>query len=464
MTYEQAAKLLEENGQSHLLRFWNQLDAFTRKSLLEQIGTLDFTSIGRMQAMLKEKGAAVAGEVKPARVVELDEATRSRLTERGAAELRAGRVGVLLVAGGQGSRLGFEGPKGAFPIGPVSNALLFYFHVRKILALGRRFGVSIPLYIMVSDANHATTRECFEQNGWFGMKPADVIFFEQGMWPALDANGKIILDAKGHVFMSPDGHGGTLAALDRSGALADMGRRGLSTIYYFQVDNPLVEVADPVFLGVHLERGADISLKVCAKRDPDEGLGVVVERNGRCEMVEYTELTQEQKHQRTAEGDLYFKYGSVAIHVFATDFLRREAARAMPLHVANKKIPMCGDDGVTVTPKTPNGYKFEKFIFDVLPDAGTVVNLAFERREEFSPVKNAEGADSPATCKRDLAAKWARWLAAVGVAVPDDANGFPLVPIEIDPCFALDAADLQARLKKRPDVTQPILLKADTGG
>ena len=462
MTYEEAQALLKKHNQSHLLRFWAKLDKAAQAALLKQVAELDFASIGRMQAMLKVKDAPVAvGEIRPAQVVELDAAARKRAVARGEEELRSGRVGVVLVAGGQGSRLGFEGPKGAYPIGPVTNALLFHFHVRKVLALSRRHCVSIPLYIMVSNANHAATRACFEEQKWFGMKPADVFFFEQGMWPALDADGRIILDAPGHVFQSPDGHGGTLSALVASGALADMEKRGLKTIFYFQVDNPMVEVADPAFLGVHLNEQSDISVKVCAKRNPQEGLGVVVERCGRCAMVEYTELTDEQKNQRTTTGDLYFKYGSVAIHVFSVPFLKQEARAALPLHVAHKKVPVCGGDGKTVTPTKPNGYKFEKFIFDVLPDAKKVVNLAFDRREEFSPVKNATGDDSPAMTKRDLSAKGARWLKAVGVAVPDDDAGFPQVPVEIDPCFALDPADLVVRLRKRPDVTQPVLLQAE---
>ncbi|MFZ4398339.1 MAG: UTP--glucose-1-phosphate uridylyltransferase [Kiritimatiellia bacterium] len=459
MTYEEARALLAKHNQSHLLRFWDQLDKEARAALLKQVAALDFASIGRMQAMLRSKSAAsAAGKIRPAQVVELDAAARARAVARGEEELRSGRVGAVLVAGGQGSRLGFEGPKGAFPIGPVTHAILFHFHVRKVLALGRRHGVTVPLYIMVSDANQAATRACFEAHDWFGMKAADVHFFEQGMWPALDAHGKIILDAAGHIFQSPDGHGGTLSALAASGALADMEQRRLQTIFYFQVDNPMVEVCDPAFLGVHLLEKADISLKVCAKRDAQEGLGVVVEQDGRCAMVEYSELTNEQKHQRGANGELYFKYGSVAIHVFALPFLKQEARAALPLHVAHKKVPVCGDDGQSVTPAKPNGYKFEKFIFDVLPDAKKVINLAFDRREEFSPVKNATGDDSPDTTRRDLSAKWARWLKAVGVAVPEDEAGYPLAPVEIDPCFAIDPADLVVRLRKRPDVTQAILL------
>ncbi len=461
--YAIALERLTAHGQAHVLQFWQQLNERQQQALLGQVAQLDFASLARMQAMLAARSApAEAGELVPAPVVELDVAARATAVDRGLSELRAGRVGVVLVAGGQGSRLGFEGPKGAFPIGPVSEAPLFFFHARKVLALSRAHGVRLPLYIMTSEANDAATRACFDAHGWFGLDPADVFFFTQGMWPALDPDGRILLEAPDRIFLSPDGHGGTLSALAASGALADMERRGLATIFYFQVDNPLVEVADPAFLGVHLVRGADISLKVCAKRDPQEGLGVVVVRDGRCAMVEYTELTNAQKQQRTASGELHFKYGSVAIHLLSLPFLRQEALRPMPLHLARKKITCCGPDGRTVTPDAPNGYKFEKFIFDVLPDARTVVNLAFDRREEFAPVKNATGADSPATCRRDLSAKWGRWLQAAGVAVPLDAEGYPAVAIEIDPVYANSAEELRRRAPVATEPGRPICLAGGT--
>jgi UDP-N-acetylglucosamine/UDP-N-acetylgalactosamine diphosphorylase len=437
MDFDTARDVLERNGQAHVLRFWNELDETRRAALLAQIEALDFEALARMRSMLAEGGSASAGgDFPPAPVVELDAAARAAAVERGEAELRAGKVGVVLVAGGQGSRLGFDGPKGAYPIGPVSGMPLFYFHARKILALVRRYGKPVPWYIMTSHANHDATLACFEEFAWVGLDPEDVFLFRQGMWPALDDDGRILLADKGTLFLSPDGHGGTLAALRSSGALADMRERGISTVFYFQVDNPMIEMCDPAFLGAHLAKGAEMSVKVCAKRNAEEGLGVVVERDGACAIVEYSELTPEQMARTTASGELYYKYGSVALHVFSLDFLLREADRPMPIHLAHKKIACCDPDGVVVAPDAPNGWKFEKFIFDLLPAAANVLNLAFDRREEFSPVKNAEGADSPATCRRDLVAKWARWLDAAGIDVPRDAGGAPAFPIEIDPCFA----------------------------
>ena len=453
--------LLEKEGQAHVLRFWDRLADDERKSLEAQVDALDFAALARMRQMLAARGAsgaAEAAEPEPAPVETLaDGPELGVVRERGESELRAGRVAVVLVAGGQGSRLGFDGPKGAFPVGPVTNRPLFFFHARKILALSRRYGAPVPFYVMTSEANDAATRAFFAENGFFGLPEGDVFFFRQGMWPALDPEGRIILDAPGHIFMSPDGHGGILAALKSSGALADMARRGITTAFYFQVDNPLVEIADPAFIGLHLLRGADISIKVCAKRDPQEGLGMVVVRDGRFAMVEYSELTEKQKNRRRADGDLYYKFGSVAIHVFDVGFLAREAEAPLPLHIAHKKIPVCGPDGRVVKPDAPNGYKFEKFVFDVIPDARVVVNLAFDRADEFSPVKNASGDDSPDTCRRDLQAKWARWFEACGVKVPRLAGGAPAVAIEIDPATADGPEALRAYLAGHAvDVTSTV--------
>ncbi len=466
MTVEETRITLEKEGQAHLLRFWDRLDATEQQELLQQIAGLDFKQIRRMRELLRDASSNAPKPTEsplPAEVATLRGAERLKATACGEEALRQGRVGVLLVAGGQGSRLGFDGPKGAFPIGPISNEVLFYFHARKVLALSRAMETRIPLYIMTSQGNDRATRDCFEEHEWFGLAPENVIFFRQGMWPALDPAGRIMLADPAHLFMSPDGHGGTLSALVKSGALKDMQRRGLTTLFYFQVDNPLVEVADPAFVGLHLIRGADLSLKVCAKRDPDEGLGVVVRRpDGRWAMVEYSELSFEQKQRRGTDGELFYKYGSVAIHVFDLKFLEREALRDMPLHLAHKKIDTCDNSGHPLSPDAPNGYKFEKFIFDLLPQADNVINLSFERREEFSPVKNAQGMDSPFTCRRDLMAKWVRWLDACEIQWPVDAKGLAHPPVEIDPGFANSAAQLCQRLRREPppDITKPLWLKA----
>lgn len=466
MTIEQARSLLARHGQSHLLAFWERLDPPARAGLLRQIEELDFEATARMRALLEQPPqAAAAASLEPAEVVEHTPAQREAARALGIAALREGRVGVILVAGGQGSRLGYDGPKGCYPIGPVTESPLFHFHARKVLALERRWGRPVPLYVMTSPINDAATRAFFASNASFGLDARRVFFFPQAMWPALDAQGRIVLDAPGHIFRSPDGHGGMLAALQRNGCLADMAARGLTLAFYLQVDNPLVDIADPAFLGEHLRRQSDYSLKVCPKRDPSEGLGVVVRQGATgTRVVEYSELTDEEKSATRPDGRLRFLFGSVAIHVFSVDFLRREADAGLPLHLAHKKVPVCDAEGRTVPPGTPNVFKFEKFIFDALADARHSCCLAFDRTEEFSPLKNAEGGDSPATCRRDLSTKWARWLLEAGVPVELDAEGCARHRIEIDPCYALDAAALAERLAaegRTPDGGGDLLLAGD---
>lgn len=461
MTVDQAREMLAPLGQEHVLRFWDRLDAPRREALLAQISALDPDALRRMAALRHAPATATpaaAAPLEPAPVACLEGPAREAARAVGEAALRAGQVGVILVAGGQGSRLGFEGPKGSFPIGPISGAPLFQFHARKILALEQAYGTQIPFYIMTSDSNDAETQAFFRHHDFFGLDSSRVFFFVQGMWPALDADGRIILDRPDHLFMSPDGHGGTLSALRAAGLLDDMQRRGLRMLFYFQVDNPLVDVADPVFLGFHALQRADISIKVCAKRDPGEKLGVVVARDGRCAMVEYTELTPEQQQARLPDGTLKFRYGSVAIHVFDATFLRQQADAELPLHLAHKKVPSCGPDGALVTPAQPNAYKFEKFIFDVIPNAARTGILEFAREDEFSPVKNKEGEDSPEQVRRDLIAKAARWLELAGATVPRDAAGAPRHRIEIDPVYAHDPRRLAERITPGLVVDRDLLL------
>ena len=317
MNYQEAEKLLAKCSQEHVLKHWKKLNKKERETLLEQIATIDPKSVSRCREALG-KGAEVpdSSKGKAPKVAVLKGKKLAEARAAGEVELSEGRVAALLVAGGQGSRLGYDGPKGCYEIGPITNAPLFYFHARKILARSIRYGASIPFYVMTSEANNAATVQCFEENDYFGLNPDDVFFFTQGMWPGMSAEGKIILDQPGHIFMSPDGHGGLLAALKRSGALADMKKRGIKSVFFFQVDNPLVEIADPAFIGYHVMNKSEYSLKLCAKRDPKEKVGMPMRFGDTYRMVEYTEMTDEQCNRKDKSGKLYFLYGSPAIHVF----------------------------------------------------------------------------------------------------------------------------------------------------
>lgn len=461
MTYQDAKRVLEQYGQTHVLKFWECLNTAQQDSLLRQIEALDLNTVARIQGLLKAGGESTlpAGDVAPAPVVSLAPDQLAAPRAAGEAALRAGQVGVILVAGGQGTRLGYDGPKGTYRLAPITHASLFEIHARKILALEQHYQARIPFYIMTSEGNDADTRAFFEAHRYFGLSAERVKFFIQGTLPAFLPDGRIILEAPDKLFAAPDGHGGILAALERRGMLADMKARKLTTLYYFQVDNPLVDIAAPVFVGLHLQRQAEMSLKVCAKRDADEGLGVTVIRDGRCSVVEYIELTPEQKNARRPDGELVLKFGSVAIHIFSLEFLLRETSAGLPLHQAFKKVSFCDGTGKTIKPEKPNACKFEKFIFDALPDAKASLILEFLRQDEFAPVKNAEGADSPESSRTAMIEKFASWFDRCGVKVPRDAAGRVTVKIEVDPVYAHDAETLAARLPAGFEIKGDLLLK-----
>ncbi|MFO7869975.1 MAG: UDPGP type 1 family protein [Kiritimatiellia bacterium] len=460
MNYEECRNLLEKHGQSHVLKFWDTLNEDEQEKLLAQVDSIDFDEVSATQEAVKSRGASgTGGDIEPAPVLARNDIDREKAGKAGEEVIRAGQAAALVVAGGQGTRLGFDGPKGCYPAGPVTERSLFEIHAGKLRALELKYGVAVPFYVMTSTTNDAETKAFFEEHEFFGIDPAKVTFFKQGEWPALTAEGKLILESPSRIFMSPDGHGGVIGALQRNCCLEDMRKNGVIYVFYFQVDNPLVEVADPVFMGLHKRRGSEMSLKVCAKRDPSEGLGVVARQNGRNRVVEYTELTEEQKNARTSDGRLKFLFGSVAIHIFSVDFLEKTAGLDLPIHIAHKKVPYCDDHGNTVTPEESNAFKFEKFVFDALPMAKQSLNVEFAREEEFSPIKNAEGNDSPETACRDMSMKYARRLAACGVDVPTDSSGVPLYNIEIDPYCAIDREELCRKIGKGLKVEGDIVLK-----
>jgi UDP-N-acetylglucosamine/UDP-N-acetylgalactosamine diphosphorylase len=355
-------------------------------------------------------------------------------------------VGVILVAGGQGTRLGFDHPKGMFPIGPISGRSLFQIYVEKILAAGRRHGVRIPLYLMTSPATHKKTKAFFSRHHNFGLEAEDLIIFRQGTMPAVDAaSGRVLLERPGQIALSPDGHGGTLAALARSGALADIQQRGLRHLFYFQVDNPLVDVCGAEFVGCHLLTDSEMSTQVVAKQHPKDQLGNVVQVDGRLQVIEYSDLPDDVAERRNADGSLEIWAGSIAVHMFAVDFLRRMAAAAdaLPFHIAHKKVAYIGRAGRLVKPKKTNAIKFERFIFDLMPSAARAIVVEVDPQEAFAPLKNASRAatDTPEWVRAQMVAQHRRWLRRAGAEIDDG------VAVEICPLWALDAEETAAKIK-----------------
>ncbi len=297
----------DEYGQGHVFRFWNVLDEPARRALAAQAAAIDLAELRRVHEHTRALASPGTRILEPAPVECLpayggNARHRAEARERGEALLRAGRVAVMVVAGGQGTRLGFEGPKGIFPLGPVTGRTLFELQAQKIRGARRRFAARIPWYVMTSPATDAPTRACFAEQKHFGLPSEDVFFLCQGMAPALDFEGRLLLESPGRIAESPNGHGGSFQALADSGALDDMSARGITTISYYQVDNPLIQLADPVFLGFHDEAGAEMSAKVVRKLDPLEKVGVLARVDGRVGIVEYTEIDDEHRYQKDADG------------------------------------------------------------------------------------------------------------------------------------------------------------------
>lgn len=465
-------ELLQKNNQEHLLKSWDALPPERRSAFSEQLAGLKLEFIRELHENARLPPALPPpSAIKPAPVLELPEAfedweRRERAATLGEAALKNGQVAVLLVAGGQGTRLGFDGPKGTFSIGPISGKSLFQIHAEKVLALKRRYEATVPLYIMTSPENDNATRAFFADHACFGLESGQVHFFQQGTVPAVDKDsGRLLLTAPDQLALSPNGHGGALQALADHGHVTEAQRRGVKYVFYFQVDNPLVKVADPTYLGQHIAAGAEMSLKVVRKTDPGERVGVFVEVNGKPQVLEYTELPEELAARRGADGRLEIWAGSIAIHIFNVEFLRRlaSACSLLPFHRAIKKVPYLDDSGELVRPDMPNAMKFEMFVFDAIPLANKVLAVETDRREEFEPLKNAEGENSPESVRQAMSNLFGSWLLQAGVEAPRRADGAVAVPIEISPLFALDAEELRANLKTTDPVTEPLLLEAVPG-
>lgn len=483
---ESVRKRLEAVGQGHLLNFYDELDAESRRSLLAQIASIDMESLpGLIRAYVHQKPEfALPESVAPAQYYPLAETKTGRTWDRehfrakGQSLIRVGKVAAFVVAGGQGSRLGYEGPKGCFPAGAVTGKPLFAIFAEALLGARDRYGVDIPWYIMTSPLNHAQTVSYFEANGHFGLKPANVMFFQQGVMPTLDIkSGKVLMAGKGEVATNPDGHGGSLRALWQSSAIEDMKRRGVEIISYFQVDNPIVNVVDPVFIGLHAtapDSSAQMSSKMVSKRDAAEKVGVFCchgagRHVGRVEVIEYSDLPVELAEQRMHDGSLRFCAGSIAVHVLGVKFveeLNRNTAGtgfALPFHRAEKKVACIDPEtGSAVTPSANNAVKLEAFVFDALPLCEKSIVLETDRVEEFAPIKNASGVDSAESSARIQTQRAARWLESLGVELPRDGSGAPDCTLEISPRTATNADELAStaagQLPKRVERGQRLAL------
>jgi UDP-N-acetylglucosamine/UDP-N-acetylgalactosamine diphosphorylase len=465
-TLDISAKL-KSIAQTGVLRFFDQLNPAGKKRLTDQLAALDLDNISALaEEYVKNKPhVALPRDIQPVQAFPrvADAARRGLYIEAektGRALLGQGKIAAFLVAGGQGTRLGYDGPKGEYPVTPIKAKPLFQVFAEQLLNHGKTFGKPVPWYIMTSDINDAPTRAFFEKNKHFGLNPADVFFLQQGMMPAFSMDGQMLLGEKDSLALSPDGHGGSLRALHRSGAIADMHKRGVEHLSYFQVDNPLVHVIDPLFMGLHALTGSEMSTKTIPKSNALEKVGNLVVGDGATQVIEYSDLPESLAVQTNADGTLRFNAGSIGIHALSVAFvenLNTSGHLKLPWHRAEKKVAYVDDTGKAIKPDKPNAVKLEQFVFDAIPLAKNAMAYSTERAEEFSPVKNAEGVDSPATCKRDQIRRAARWLTTAGAEVPVK-NGEPDAAIEISPLFAVSAEQLQGKALPKVDAGGSVYL------
>jgi len=456
-TLAETRQRLERTGQPQLLAFWESLDEARRAELLASIARLPLEHLPAMLAQAAGLAKPSAADIRPVRPYVRDHPESDRYRAIGEDLVRRGKVAAFLVAGGQGTRLGWRGPKGTFPATPVAGKPLFRVFAEQLMAAERRWGVRIPWFVMTSEANHADTERFFEDNRWFGRPRTDTMLFPQGMVPSVSLDGRVLLEHAWLPALNPDGHGGALKALRSAGALDHMQASGIEHLSYFQVDNPNVRVIDPLFLGLHVaapDSSAEMTSKSVLKRDVTEKVGVFV-KAPRLTVLEYSDAPREVSEARDASGAITYGEGSIAIHAIGTEFIRKltdhPLGSVLPWHRAIKKVPFVDPaTGTRVEPAEPNAIKLESFVFDALHEAEGPIVLRTDRVEEFAPIKNATGEDSPATSRSIQCERAVRWLREAGIDVPCHANGQPDCVVEISPLTASGPEELRANPPAKP--------------
>lgn len=454
-------EILEKNHQDSVLKALSALQGEDRRKLEAQLQAINWEELPELirDYVLNKPETEVPPDLKPASYFPMhpaegeQEILYEKALREGARLLSEGKVAALTVAGGQGTRLGFDGPKGTFPITPVLHKTLFQYFAESLLRAGEKFGSPIRWYIMTSELNNKATQDFFVSNGFFGMPREQVRFFTQGTMPAITYEGKLLMAEKNSLALAPDGHGGTLLALRKSGALEEMKRLGIEYLSYFQVDNPLVPVVDPLFLGLHFLEQSQMSCRMLPKTNPGEKLGNFCVSGGRLQIIEYSDMPAELAERRKPDGSLDFIAGSPAIHVISRDFVEELTADGrlkLPWHRADKKVGYLDENGNFVKPDAPNAVKLESFIFDALPLAERTMVLEGCRAEHFAPTKNQTGVDSVESCRAMLVARDARRMELAGISVPRKEDGSPDCLVELSPRSVFDDEDAVVFFREHP--------------
>lgn len=393
MTLEEAKKKCEAAGQEHLLAYYDELTKEEQEVLLAQIEKIDITLLD----LLKQDSKEVAkGKLEPLGAVTLEEIRNGKADyeKLGQEAIRAGKVGAVLLAGGQGTRLGLDKPKGMLNVGVHKKLYLFEQLIRNIMDVVNATGAWVPLFVMTSEKNNKDTVEFFKENNFFGYNEEYVFFFVQQMAPSVSYEGKIYMEEKGRISASPNGNGGWFISMVRAGLLDTVKKLGVEWLNVFSVDNVLQKIADPVFVGAVLKHNCVCGSKVVAKADPYEKVGVLCLEDGRPSIVEYYEMTEEMIHLRDKQGKLLYNYGVILNYLFSVATLEKIMNENLPTHIVEKKIPYMDAEGNQIKPDKPNGYKFETLVLDMIHKMENCLSFEVEREKEFAPIKNATGVDS----------------------------------------------------------------------
>ena len=461
--YTKVKQLLKRYGQQHLLTFWDELNNSRRERLLSQIEAVKFDQVREKidcyvthpasTSLPKNFMSAPSYPAQPKTAHQKEKYAKAK--KLGVELISAGKVTAFVVAGGQGTRLGFNGPKGDFKTSPVRNKTLFQLFAEIIKAAGRKYNFQPRWYIMTSPLNHSQVLEIFKRDNFYGLKPSSVFIFQQDTEVNFSLDGKILLAEKDVLSTSPDGHGGSLKALYVSGALKNMKKRGIKYISYFQVDNPLINIFDPLFIGLHAMDKAQMSSKALVKAGPFEKVGNFCLVDGKVTVIEYSDLPRKLAEKRNPDGSLVFSLGSIAIHIISRSFVEQLNVKgfALPYHRAKKEIPYINlRTGKTIKPQKRNGIKLETFVFDALQFDRKSIILETIRGEEFAPVKDKVGPDNPQVARRMMIDRAAAWLEQAGIKIPRKPDNSINCRIEIAPSFALCKEDVSKKKNKIPRI------------
>lgn len=398
MKLEKITEKLKKYGQEHLLNYYNELNDEEKEMLLNQIDETDFSVVDIKGCEGKK------GKITPLVAMQLKEIEENRelFEKTGLKAIKEGKVGTVLLAGGMGTRLGSDNPKGMYNIGETKDVFIFERIVSNLLDVVKKADAWIYLFVMTSDKNHDITKSFFEEKDYFGYNKDYVFFFKQEMAPASDYNGKVYMESKCHISTSPNGNGGWFVSMDKAGLTDMMKEKGIEWLNVFAVDNVLQKMADPVFVGAVIEKNCSVGSKVVKKAAPDEKVGVMCLEDGKPSIVEYYELTKELMEAKDENNEPAYNYGVILNYLFKVENLMKIMEKKLPLHIVEKKIPYINENGEAVKPETPNGYKYESLILDMINMMDSCLPFEVVREKEFAPIKNKTGVDSVETAKELL--------------------------------------------------------------